>query len=86
MKSDGGILVLIGLAIALVGCGPLLFGYVVAAEPDTDLTSQQAFMLAATAVGGFFIALGLLTGWRRINPFSGTRGERVPIVPVKRLR
>lgn len=62
MKTDGGILVLIGLGIALVGTGPLLFGY--------DGASEQAFMVAATGVGGFFIVLGLLTGSQRVSPFS----------------
>ena len=83
MKSDGGSFIAIGLAVMLAGCLPLLLGQFIAVRTIADLTEA---MLAANVVGGFAVALGLLSGWRRANSFSATQRDRVGVDRTELLR
>jgi hypothetical protein len=83
MKSDGGSFIAIGLAVMLAGCLPLLLGRFIAVRTDAGLTEA---MLAANVVGGFAVALGLLSGWRRVNAFSVPQRDRLGADRTELLR
>lgn len=65
MASLSGILLVIGLATALLGYVPLLIARITDVGPGANLADEKAIFLAAVLVGGFFSAMGLRMGGRQ---------------------
>jgi hypothetical protein len=62
MNRDSKILVLIGIAIAVVGSSPLLLSQIVSGDPGSDYVGEEMFLLLSATVGWFFAGAGLLKG------------------------